>query len=245
MAAQGQPAVGSRETGGRGSTPVRHRAATPPRALIQPVGIVSARRSTRRMPDPASLPMWNGWGNDRSNTRFQDAKAAGLTAADVPKLTLKWAFAFRRRNVGVGAADRRRGTSLRRQRERQSCTRSIAKTGCTYWTFKADGGVRTAIASARITGPARAHAVMFGDVRANVYALDAQTGAQLWKIKVEITRSPASRVRRRLPTAALYVPVSSIEEVAGAHGRTIRAAPSAAAWWRSMRPPVSRSGRPT
>ena len=30
---------------------------------------------------------WNGFGNDASNSRFQNAKAAGLTAADVPKLT--------------------------------------------------------------------------------------------------------------------------------------------------------------
>src|SRR5688572_9372472 len=41
------------------------------------------------LPDPASLPAWNGWGNDSSNSRFQNAKAAGISAADVPKLTLK------------------------------------------------------------------------------------------------------------------------------------------------------------
>ena len=29
------------------------------------------------------------------------------------------------------------------------------------------------------------HVAMFGDIRANVYGLDAQTGAQLWKIKVD------------------------------------------------------------
>src|SRR5688500_2114853 len=44
------------------------------------------------LPDPASLPAWNGWGNDASNSRFQNAKAAGLAAGDVPKLTLKWAL---------------------------------------------------------------------------------------------------------------------------------------------------------
>ncbi len=46
------------------------------------------------LPDPASRPAWTGWGNDASNSRFQNAKAAGLSAADVPKLTLKWAFGF-------------------------------------------------------------------------------------------------------------------------------------------------------
>ncbi len=56
---------------------------------------------------------------------------------------------------------------------------------------------------------------MFGDVRANVYGLDAQTGAQLWKIKVDdhamarITGAPTYHNGR------LYVPVSSTEEVPG------------------------------
>src|SRR5262249_27753693 len=35
---------------------------------------------------------WNGWGVDADNSRFQTAP--GLAAADVPKLTLKWAFGF-------------------------------------------------------------------------------------------------------------------------------------------------------
>ena len=39
-------------------------------------------------------PGWNGWGNDLANTRFQPAAAARLTAADVPRLKLKWAFGF-------------------------------------------------------------------------------------------------------------------------------------------------------
>ena len=44
--------------------------------------------------DPGPDPAWNGWGNGTSNNRFQTAGKAGLAAADVPKLKLKWAFAF-------------------------------------------------------------------------------------------------------------------------------------------------------
>jgi hypothetical protein len=36
-------------------------------------------------------PAWNGW-SDLSNTRFQPAKAAGLSAGQVSRLKLKWAF---------------------------------------------------------------------------------------------------------------------------------------------------------
>src|SRR5262249_12093760 len=42
--------------------------------------------------DPLSGASWNGWGGDLRNTRFQSAAAAGLSAADVPKLKVKWAF---------------------------------------------------------------------------------------------------------------------------------------------------------
>ena len=41
---------------------------------------------------PLTGASWNGWGVDARNTRFQPAAAAGLGAADVPKLKLKWAF---------------------------------------------------------------------------------------------------------------------------------------------------------
>ena len=35
---------------------------------------------------------WNGWGGGISNARFQPADKAGLSAADIPNLKLKWSF---------------------------------------------------------------------------------------------------------------------------------------------------------
>ena len=160
--------------------------------------------------------MWNGWGNDAANTRFQNEKAAGLSAAEVPKLTLKWAFGFRRRHFRVGAAHRRRRAASSSATPTAWSTRSTLKTGCTHWSFKADGGVRTAISIARVAvGGAPRTMAMFGDIRANAYAVDAQTGELVWKTKVDdhafarVTGAPA------FANGRLYVPVSSIEEVAG------------------------------
>jgi polyvinyl alcohol dehydrogenase (cytochrome) len=42
--------------------------------------------------EPLAGAAWNGWGIDGRNSRSQSAAAAGLTAADVPKLKMKWAF---------------------------------------------------------------------------------------------------------------------------------------------------------
>src|ERR1700722_9033430 len=51
------------------------------------------RCTATEMADPSKSPSWNGWGGPL-NTRFQDAKDAGLTVAQIPNLKLKWAFGF-------------------------------------------------------------------------------------------------------------------------------------------------------
>jgi polyvinyl alcohol dehydrogenase (cytochrome) len=166
--------------------------------------------------DLASQPMWSGWGNDTANTRFANAKTAGLTAADVPKLTLKWAFGFPGSTTASGQPAVAGGRVFVGNINGMVYSLDF-KTGCTYWTFKADAGVRTAVSVARVPveGAPRT-IVMFGDVGANVYGLDAQTGALLWK--VEVDAHPVARITGA-PTYAnnvLYVPVSSIEEVPAA-----------------------------
>jgi polyvinyl alcohol dehydrogenase (cytochrome) len=192
------------------SIPSLTTAATP--AIDPSVGACAPSMISAAMPNPSSHPMWNGWGNDHANTRFQQAKAAGLTAADVPKLTLKWAFAYAGANVASGQPTMAAGRVF--VGNQNGLVYSLdAKTGCTYWTFKAEAGVRTAIT---VAPAGSGHVAMFGDIRANVYAIDAQTGKQLWKIKVDdhafarITGAPSYANGR------LYVPVSSVEEVAGA-----------------------------
>ena len=50
--------------------------------------------------NPAPGSEWNGWGFDSGNSRFQTSP--GLTAADTPKLALKWAFGFPNGNSAYG-----------------------------------------------------------------------------------------------------------------------------------------------
>src|SRR5262245_41508052 len=44
--------------------------------------------------DPLNRPRWNGWGVTPAQHRFQPAAMAQLTANDVSRLKLKWAFGF-------------------------------------------------------------------------------------------------------------------------------------------------------
>jgi polyvinyl alcohol dehydrogenase (cytochrome) len=154
-------------------------------------------------PAAANAPAWNGWA-DAANTRFQPAGAAGLAAADVPKLRLKWAFGFPGAATAFGTPTVFEGRLYVGSADGAVYSLN-ARTGCIYWTYAAVAGVR-------VSPVAGAGAVYFGDLKGNVYALDAATGALRWKTRAEahplavITGSP------KLHEGRLYVPVSGRDE---------------------------------
>ncbi len=163
----------------------------------------------------AAAPAWNGFGRDASNTRVQDARAAGLSAADVPKLKVKWAFGLPG-DVQSWAAMTLAGGRLFTGSIAGNVYALDAKTGCVHWAFDAGAIVRTAVSVGRLgTGEPARYGAFFGDARGNAYALDAATGSLLWKVSVEsfptarLTGSPI------LHRGRLYVPVSSSEEGTG------------------------------
>ena len=158
--------------------------------------------------DPLAGDAWNGWGIDLQNSRHQTAAAAGLTAADVPRLRLKWSFGFPGASASgsqvtaVGSrlfVGSRNGVMYALDRE----------TGCLVWAFEADAGTRSTPVVARGAGAAT---VYFGDAHAQVYALDAATGALRWKVKVD--EHPDAMITGGVVfhDGRLYVPVSSLEE---------------------------------
>ena len=156
---------------------------------------------------------WNGWSPDVTNKRFQAAEPAGLTAAQVPNLKLKWAFGFPD-TISAYAQPSLAGGRVFVGAQNGTVYALDAKTGCTYWTYRTQSAIRaaTTIGSRRTTAGERAYAVYVGDQSAHVYALDAQTGDLLWAHKVDDL--PGARVTGA-PTLyqdRLYVPVASSEE---------------------------------
>jgi polyvinyl alcohol dehydrogenase (cytochrome) len=157
----------------------------------------------------ATAPRWGGWSPSVTNARFQNTAAAGMSAADVPKLKLKWAF-----NLG--------GVTIARSQPTVAGGRVFiatvagpvysidAKSGCTYWGFKTDSGVRSGMTLGEANG---APALYFGDQGSNIYALSAETGKLLWKMRAAehfatmITAAPQYR------QGVVYVAHSSFEEI--------------------------------
>lgn len=192
-----------------GKTPAPFQMPAPP----APAGLCAGSAAPA---DLLSGAHWNGWGAGASNSRFQPALMAGLTAAQVPRLKLKWAFAFPLApaawsqpvvmggRVFVGSIN--------------GAVYSLdARTGCTYWIYQASPtGVRSAVS----IGPGSAagrFVAYFGDLAGTVHAVDAFTGEVLWKAKVD--DHPLARVTGapQLYEGRLYVPVASFEEAASSN----------------------------
>jgi polyvinyl alcohol dehydrogenase (cytochrome) len=166
-------------------------------------------------PPPMNLagPSWNGWGNGPAQDRFQPDP--GLGADQIPRLKLKWAMAYAgsRNGQATVAGGRVFLTSS------SGAVYSLdARTGCTWWRFDVPGGSRSSITIGRLPGRvsgrgrARYAAFLTGWSERTAYALDAETGALIWKTQaddqqeVQMTGSPVLHAGR------LYVPVSSAEE---------------------------------
>ncbi len=163
--------------------------------------------------DLAKSPLSNGWGMDAGTGRFQTAAQAGLPAASIPKLKLKWAFgfpsatqAYSQPTVAAGRVYIGSETGL--------VYAIDAKSGCYHWAFAADASVRSGVVIGASEFTSGGALIYFGDIRATVYAVDARTGKLVWREKVDnhnmarITGTPV------LAGGHLYVPVSGVGEEA-------------------------------
>jgi len=171
-------------------------------------GLMKNQCAVRTSFEPSADSDWNGWGHDTGNTRFQPKP--GLTAADAPNLTLKWAFGFPNGNSAYGQPTVA-GARVFVGADTGFVYALDAATGCIHWSFRANAGVRTAVSIGRGRGAHR-YLAYFGDVKANLYAVDADTGAKVWSDRVD--NHPVARVTGAptLVDGRLYVPISSLEE---------------------------------
>jgi len=208
----------------------------PPAVPLDPVVTAMLQPEKNICPDraePVALgtALWNGWGRDIDNSRYQPEPA--IRASDVARLTLKWSYGyqgngrFAQPTVVDGrlfiAGGNGRVYSL------------DAKSGCTYWTFDAPVGSHSAISIAELAPSKRAvlpkklkrtlahldvikapSVALYGDDSGAVYALDAQRGTLVWKTQVE--SHPLARIvgAPTLYNNRVYVSVASTEEAMAA-----------------------------
>lgn len=155
---------------------------------------------------------WNGWGAGTANTRYRNAALGGITAAEVPKLKLKWAVGF----AGVNSARAQPAVAGGRVfvgSENGDVLSLNARTGCTHWRYHAKAGIRSAVSIGPYTRAGQSgFAVYFADGSATAYAVDADSGRELWSRKLDDHTYATATGSPTLDNGRLYVPLAAVGE---------------------------------
>jgi polyvinyl alcohol dehydrogenase (cytochrome) len=154
---------------------------------------------------------WNGWSPDPRQSRYQPNP--GLSADDVPRLRVKWAFAYPIRG-GAFSQPTVIGEHVFVSSIPGDLYSLDRETGCIHWSYSTGPGARTAAVVGPLPSPTDPDrlAAYVGDNTSWVHAVDARTGEGIWRVRVEThpgTRLTGSPI---LHEGRLYVPVSSQEE---------------------------------
>lgn len=171
-----------------------------------------------RMPQEAYVPFrltatkqslihHSGWGGDLAGTGYRSAQQAGISAQNVGKLTLKWAFAFPEANqVRSKPAIVDDWLIVGSQLGEVYCLHK--QTGKIGWRFLAKAAIRGAISLVQDRKAIRA---FFCDNATHVYALDVATGKLLWETKTGNHSQSANTGSVVVSAGRVYVPLTSLE----------------------------------
>lgn len=167
--------------------------------------------SNPQLSDPAASPLWNGWGQGVQNSRY--AANGGVSATDLPKLKLKWAYGLPGESQARGQPAVFGGKLF--VGNRAGAVYALdASSGCTYWSFLPRSGIRSALSVAPITlaDGSAAHGVFFIDTLATAYAVNAQTGEVIWQRKVDDHPSVRGTGSVTVYDGKVYVPITGVTE---------------------------------
>ncbi|WP_428492408.1 PQQ-binding-like beta-propeller repeat protein [Rhodopila sp.] len=164
--------------------------------------------------DLKTADQWNGWGRTEQQARYQPDP--GFTAAEVGRLKLKWAFAYANSRGGQATVV---GDRLFLNASSGTVYALNARTGCAYWRFDAPAPTRGSIVVGRLRGAPSGYAIYFTDYTRSAYALDADSGALVWKSQVDSQHEVQMTGSVALHDGRLFVPISSAEEAIAADPR--------------------------
>lgn len=162
---------------------------------------------------PVSLSMF---GTDHRNSRRLSAAQSGLSSADLPKLELAWAVAFPK-TTSLRASPVIIGSTMFYSAGQAGKLLALdTNSGCVKWEYDAGVPLRASVSYGEL-GSSGKKALILGDARAHVHAVDAKTGSLLWKVEGrhdkqgQITGAPVLYKDR------VIVPVSSSGVTSGAN----------------------------
>ena len=158
--------------------------------------------------DAWDKPRWSGWGVDLENTRFQRAAHAGLSEPDLKNLEIKWAFGFAGSST-IGSQPAVVGGRIFIGSPEHRLYSLDAQTGCAYWRFDTEGGVRGAPV---VINDKHGPTVIATDRAGWVFALDANSGALRWKHRADEHPATMATASPVFHDGRVYVTAASFEE---------------------------------
>lgn len=152
---------------------------------------------------------WASWGGDKANTRYQTEDAGGIDASKVKDLELAWAFGF------PGAQRARSQPAVTDEAIYTGSQSGLVyalspESGCVWWTYDAGAEVRNAPLIGSLVGSG-ARPLYFGDIKANVHAVDTGTGEKIWSRSVRDHPDGTITGSFVQHEDLIYVPLSSLE----------------------------------
>ncbi|MFK7895350.1 MAG: PQQ-binding-like beta-propeller repeat protein [Myxococcota bacterium] len=182
------------------------------------------RRDFRISPDCAEDQQafdWNdrahvSWGGGPRNHRSVSSEQ-GFSRDDVHRLQVDWVVAFPESSQ-LRSHPTAAGGALFVGSHNGSVYALDQATGCTRWHFKADTEVRSAVtidfdSASRESASKPFVRAVFADRAANVYALDATSGALLWKQQADPHPNAAVTGSISATQGMLFVPISSNDDI--------------------------------
>jgi polyvinyl alcohol dehydrogenase (cytochrome) len=165
-------------------------------------------KADRPIMSGSSGDAWTGWAPSQANTRFQPAGRAGIDTRNISRLQLKWAFGFAGDVIAFAAPTVLNGTLF--VGSAGGAVQALdATSGCLHWRYQASGPVRTAMTVATEQG---GHTLVFSDQNGLVYAVDARTGKENWKKRIEEHEATRLTGSIAVHDGVAFVPAASWEE---------------------------------
>ena len=151
---------------------------------------------------------WGSWAPSTANTRFQPADRTDLNAGNIGRLQLKWAYGFAGDVTAFAAPTVVNGTLF--VGSASGAVQALdAQSGCLHWLYEAAGPVRTAMT---VVNDGSRVVLVFSDQNGLVYAVDARTGSEVWKKRVEEHEATRLTGSIAVHDGLAFVPAASWEE---------------------------------
>jgi polyvinyl alcohol dehydrogenase (cytochrome) len=157
---------------------------------------------------------YSGWGGNIAGTGYRSSEQAGISTSNIGSLKLKWVFAFPDATI-VRSKPAVVGDWLIVGSQFGDLFAINRKTGKPGWHFSANAAIRGAIV---VEKHGNSTIAFFADFSTNVYAINLNTGKEIWNKRAGIDAQSATTGSVAIFGGKVFVPITSVEVASAVNG---------------------------